>query len=76
VAEGYNHLCADSTTSSIGEIINRYRRARDIRYGSCAADERSSPSVQSASTAPRSSTLAVFGEGAEMDRPNGLCCGR
>lgn len=30
----------DSTTSSTGVVINRYRRAGDIRYGSFAVDER------------------------------------
>jgi hypothetical protein len=30
----------DSTTSSTGVVINRYRRAADIRYGSFAVDER------------------------------------
>jgi dihydrofolate reductase len=29
----------DSTTSSTGVVINRYRRASDIRYGSFAVDE-------------------------------------
>jgi dihydrofolate reductase len=30
----------ESTTSSTGVVINRYRRAGDIRYGSFAVDER------------------------------------
>jgi dihydrofolate reductase len=30
----------DSTTSSTGVVINRYRRAGDVRYGSFAVDER------------------------------------
>jgi dihydrofolate reductase len=30
----------DSTTSSTGVVINRYRRAGEIRYGSFAVDER------------------------------------
>jgi hypothetical protein len=30
----------DSTTSSTGVVINRYRRAGAIRYGSFAVDER------------------------------------
>jgi dihydrofolate reductase len=30
----------DSTISSTGVVINRYRRAGDIRYGSFAVDER------------------------------------
>lgn len=30
----------DTTTSSTGVVINRYRRAGDIRYGSFAVDER------------------------------------
>jgi hypothetical protein len=54
VAEGHNHLCADSTTSCAGVVTNRYRRARDIRYGSWAVGDRSPPSVQSALTPPRS----------------------
>lgn len=29
----------DSTSSSTGVVINRYRRAGDIRYGSFAVDE-------------------------------------
>ncbi|HYT78973.1 MAG TPA: dihydrofolate reductase, partial [Actinomycetota bacterium] len=30
----------DTTTSSSGVVISRYRRAGDIRYGSFAVDER------------------------------------
>ena len=30
----------DSTTASTGVVIDRYRRAGDIRYGSFAVDER------------------------------------
>ncbi|HEX9123852.1 MAG TPA: hypothetical protein VF984_10950 [Actinomycetota bacterium] len=29
----------DSTTSSTGVVINRYRRAGDVRFGSFAVDE-------------------------------------